>query len=72
MYLHPSDCIERQNVDLQQWLVWYNYHKIHLGLGMDKKTPAQVVYEAILSQFSCVRLMLQPNKSLPQNSLNVS
>ena len=61
VYLHPSDCIEQQNSDLQQWLIWYNYHKIHLGMGMGKKTPAQVVYEAILSQFSCVRLMLQPN-----------
>ena len=38
MYLHPSDSIEQQNSDLRQWLVWYNYHKIHLGLGMDKKT----------------------------------
>ena len=61
IYLHPSDCIERQNADLCQWLVWYNYHKIHLGMGMDKKTPAQVVYEALLPQSSCVRLMLQPN-----------
>jgi transposase len=63
VYLHPSDCIEQQNVDLQQWLVWYNYHKIHLGMGMDKRTPAQVVYEGLLSRFSCVRLMLQPNNS---------
>ena len=61
VYLHPSDCIEQQNVDLQQWLVWYNYHKIHLGMGMEKKTPARVVYEALLSESSCVRLMLQPN-----------
>jgi len=63
IYLHPSDCIEQQNADLYQWLVWYNYHKIHLGMGMDKKTPAQVVYEELLSQFSCVRLMLQPNNN---------
>jgi len=62
VYLHPSDCIEQQNGDLQQWLVWYNYHKIHLGLGMEKKTPAQVVCEALLSETPCVRLMLQPNK----------
>ena len=61
VYLHPSDCIEQQNSDLQQWLVWYNYHKIHLGMGMQKKTPAQVVYEALLSEAPCVRLMLQPN-----------
>lgn len=61
VYLHPSDCIEQQNVDLQQWLVWYNYHKIHLGMGMDRKTPADVVYRSLLSESSCVRLMLQPN-----------
>jgi transposase InsO family protein len=61
VYLHPSDCIEQQNVDLQQWLVWYNYHKIHLGMGMDRKTPAEVVYRSLLSENACVRLMLQPN-----------
>lgn len=61
VYLHPSDCIERQNIDLQQWLVWYNYHKIHLGLGMNRKTPAKVVYESLLLKSSCVRSMLQPN-----------
>ena len=63
VYLHPSDCIEQQNIDLQEWLVWYNYHKMHLGMGMQKKTPAQVVYEALISENPCVRLMLQPNKS---------
>ena len=63
VYLHPSDCIERQNVDLQQWLVWYNYHKMHLGMGMDRKTPAKVVLESLLSKSSCVNLMLQPNTS---------
>jgi transposase InsO family protein len=62
VYLHPSDPIERQNSDLRQWLVWYNYHKIHLGYGMDRKTPAKVVQDALLSKSSCVRLMLQPNK----------
>ena len=61
VYLHPSDPIERQNSDLRQWLVWYNYHKIHLGIGMDKKTPAKVIYEALLPKTPCVRLMLQPN-----------
>jgi len=61
VYLHPSDCIEQNNINLQQWLVWYNYHKIHLGMGMEKKTPAQVVYESLISKSSCVRLMLQPN-----------
>src|SRR3990167_4344241 len=60
VYLHPSDCIEQQNCDLRQWLVWDNYHKIHLGMGMDRKTPAKVVQESLLSKSSCVRLMLQP------------
>jgi transposase InsO family protein len=64
VYLHPSDCIEQQNSDLRQWLVWYNYHKIHLGMGMDRKTPAKVVYESLLSsQTPCVKVMLQSNKS---------
>ena len=62
VYLHPSDPIEQQNCDLQQWLVWYNYHKVHLGMGMEKKTPAKVVYEGLVSQTPCVRLMLQPNR----------
>ena len=61
VYLHPSDCIEQQNVDLQQWLLWYNYHKKHFGLGMHRRTPAEVVLQALLSQTSCVRSMLQPN-----------
>src|SRR3990167_2472329 len=63
VYLHPSDCIEQQNCDLRQWLLLYNYHNIHLGMGMDRKTPAKVVFESLLSKSSCVRLMLQPNKS---------
>ena len=62
VYLHPSDCIERQNIDLQQWLIWYNYHKIHLGMDMNKKTPADVVFQSLVSESSCVRLMLQPNR----------
>ena len=63
IYLHPEDPIEQQNSDLRQWLIWYNYHKIHLGLGMDKKTPARVVYEALLPRIPFVRLMLQPNRN---------
>lgn len=63
VYLHPTDCIEQNNINLQQWLVWYNYHKIHLGMGMKKKTPAQVVYESLISKSPCVRSMLQPNKT---------
>jgi transposase InsO family protein len=63
VYLHPSDPLPRLNNDLQQWLRWYNYHKIHLGLGMDRKTPAEVVLRSLLQESSCVRLMLQPNIS---------
>lgn len=62
--LHPSDPIERQNLHLTQWLSWYNYHKPHSGLGMNRRTPAEVVYSALLESLStspCVTLMLQPN-----------
>jgi transposase InsO family protein len=68
VYLHPSDCIERQNCDLQQWLIWYNYHKIHLGMGMQRKTPAEVVLRSLLSKSSCVNLMLQPQCCLLKKS----
>ena len=63
VYLHPSDCIEQQNSDLQQWLVWYNYRKIHLGMGMNRRTPAEVVLRGLLSESSCVKVMLQPNRT---------
>lgn len=66
VYLHPADYIEQQNGDLRQWLLWYNYHKRHFGLGMNRRTPAEVVLQALLSQSSCVRLMLQPNTSCPR------
>lgn len=62
--LHPSDPIERQNLHLTQWLSWYNYFKPHSGLGMNRRTPAEVVYSALLESISkspCVRSMLQPN-----------
>jgi transposase InsO family protein len=61
VYLHPEDSLEQQNSDLRQWLVWYNYHKVHLGLGMDRKTPAEVLLRSLLSESSFVRSMLQPN-----------
>ena len=61
VYLHPSDCIERQNSDLCSWLIWYNYHKRHFGLGMERQTPAEVVLQALLEDPPCVRSMLQPN-----------
>ena len=69
VYLHPADCLERQNIDLQQWLIWYNYHKMHLGMGMDRKTPAEVVYRALVSESSCVNLMLQPNITFYKTSV---
>jgi transposase InsO family protein len=73
IYLHPSDCIEQQNVDLQQWLVWYNYHKIHLGMGMNRRTPAKAVYDDLLSnQSPCVKVMLQPNMNKLTNWLRLS
>ncbi len=62
--LHPRDSIERQNLHLSQWLSWYNYRKPHSGLGMNRRTPAEVVYSALLdnlSKSSCVNLMLQHN-----------
>lgn len=71
--LHPSDPIERQNLHLSQWLSWYNYHKPHSGLGMNRRTPAEVVYSSLLeslSQSHCVRSMLQPNKNYSCNRHN--
>ena len=62
VYIHPYDPIERQNLHLRQWLDWYNYHKKHSGLGMNRRTPARVVYESLLSRSTtCVKVMLQPN-----------
>jgi hypothetical protein len=34
-----------------------------LGMGMERKTPARVVYESLLPKSSCVRSMLQPNNN---------
>lgn len=61
VYLHPTDCLAQQNCDLSQWLIWYNYHKIHHGLGMNRKTPSEVVFQSLVQESSCVRSMLQPN-----------
>ncbi len=36
------------------------YLKSHSGLGMDRRTPAAVVYECLTKE--SVTLMLQPNK----------
>lgn len=62
VYLYPSDPLAQQNVDLQQWLVWYNYFKKHSGLGMNRRTPAEVLMVGLLSSpLSCVKVMLQPH-----------
>lgn len=68
VYLHPSDPLPRLNCDLQQWLTWYNYHKIHRGLGMSGRTPAEVILRSLLEESSCVRSMLQPNKTRQYSS----
>ncbi|OGJ59073.1 hypothetical protein A3D11_00430 [Candidatus Peribacteria bacterium RIFCSPHIGHO2_02_FULL_49_16] len=57
----PLHAREIEKFHLQQWLQWYNYHKIHLGLGMNRRTPAEVVFQGLLEKASCVNLMLQPN-----------
>jgi len=69
-HLSPSASIDEHNHVIWQWLRWYNYVKTHSGLGMDRRTPAAVVYE-YLNQES-VTLMLQPNKVrlLGSNVLN--
>jgi transposase InsO family protein len=67
VYLRPSDPLPKLNSDLRQWLTWYNCHKIHRGLGMENRTPAQVVQEALLQEISCVNRMLQPNISGHKN-----
>lgn len=58
-YLSPYSSIDEHNLIVNQWLHWYNYQKSHSGLGMDRKTPARVVYEYLTRE--SVTLMLQPN-----------
>jgi transposase InsO family protein len=62
VFLHPKDPLPRQNLHLSQWLIWYNYHKKHSGLGMNRRTPAEVVYQGFSEANPCVKVMLQPNK----------
>jgi len=58
-HLSPYASIDEHNHIIWQWLQWYNYVKTHSGLGMDRRTPAAVIYEYLTSE--SVTLMLQPN-----------
>jgi transposase-like protein len=58
-YLSPKASLDEHNFIVWQWLGWYNYVKTHSGLGMDRRTPAAVVYECLAKE--SVTLMLQPN-----------
>jgi len=59
-HLTPTASIDEHNYVIRQWLEWYNYKKSHSGLGMDRRTPAQVIYESLTHE--SVKVMLQPNK----------
>src|SRR3989344_3056067 len=58
-HLSPHASLDEHNFIVWQWLYWYNYVKTHSGLGMDRRTPAAVVYECLTKE--SVTLMLQPN-----------
>jgi transposase-like protein len=58
-HLSPHASLDEHNFIVWQWLHWYNYVKTHSGLGMDRRTPAAVVYECLTKE--SVTLMLQPN-----------
>lgn len=60
-YLSPYASLDEHNFIVWQWLQWYNYEKTHSGLGMDRRTPAAVVYECLMQE--SVTPMLQPNIS---------
>jgi len=60
-YLSPHASLDEHNFIVWQWLRWYNYEKTHSGLGMDRRTPAAVVYECLTRE--SVTLMLQPNRT---------
>lgn len=60
-HLSPYASIDEHNFTIWQWLQWYNYVKTHSGLGMDRRTPAAVVYECLTRE--SVTLLLQPNKN---------
>ena len=60
-----SASIEELNYRLQLWLQYYNFHRRHTGLHMNKMTPAQkIIYAFITTSFNSrknVNLMLQQN-----------
>ena len=59
-HLSPSASLDEHNYIVGQWLHWYNTVKTHSGLGMDRRTPAAVVYECLTKE--SVTLILQPNR----------
>ncbi len=58
-HLSPHASVDEHNLVIGQWLQWYNYVKTHSGLGMDRRTPAAVVYDCLTRE--SVTRMLQPN-----------
>jgi transposase InsO family protein len=60
-HLTPTASIDEHNYIIRQWLEWYNYRKTHSGLGMDRRTPAQVIYQSLTHE--SVKVMLQPNNN---------
>jgi transposase-like protein len=60
-HLSPHASLDEHNYIVWHWLHWYNYEKTHSGLGMDRRTPAAVVYECLTKE--SVTLMLQPNNT---------
>ena len=58
-----DDDLETLNYKLAQFLYFYNYHRKHTGIGMNKLTPAQKIAYALIhnSFLPNVNLMLQQN-----------
>jgi len=46
---------------LNQWSIWYNEHRKHTGLGMNRMTPLQKIYSS-LYYVQCVTQLLQQYK----------
>lgn len=59
-----EDDLETLNFKFQQYLNFYNYHRKHSGIGMNKLTPAQkIAYAIIHNSFSQnVNLIPQQNR----------
>ena len=62
---YVNDDLEILNYKLSQYLYFYNYHRRHTGLGMNKLTPVQKIAISTiqLSLFQNVNLTLQQNNS---------